>query len=326
VRFSVVICTHNRAQVLKQTLGFISQLEVADESGWELVIVDNASTDETAAAIKEFASRTAIPVQYVHESRLGHSFALNSGIKACRGELIAFTDDDAAPFPDWLRHLDRTLVDGKIDAVFGKAIPLWEGGKAPAWFSPRFNPNFALLDYGPNPFEVHDIQKPFFGVNHCWRREALEALGGYREGLGLFGAKGGTGNDIDLLERALAAGRRVVYNPDAVVRHMIPAGRCQKAHHRRAAWGAAEFFYPTLKQKQSGVPWLLGLPRFFYRMAVIDLVAYLRATLGRKREESFYRELKLIRFLGLGYQAWRHQLRRGNEAGPAGAARAIGAV
>jgi glycosyltransferase involved in cell wall biosynthesis len=322
MRFSVLICTHNRGQVLPQALGALGQLDVPAEWGWELVVVDNASRDDSAWVVKDFASRSSVPVRYVYEQRLGHSFALNAGVRACRGEVIAFTDDDACPFPDWLRQLQKSFEEYQADLVFGKAVPLWET-EAPPWFSRRLNPNFALLDYGPKPFVVQDMRTPFFGVNHACRRDVLLALGGYREELGLFGAKGGTGNDLDLMERALAAGKRIVYNPDAVVRHIIPGSRCRKGHHRRSAFWAGEFFYPFLRDNPPAVPWLFGLPRYYFRQAASDLVDYLKALARRRRDESFYYELRLLRFFGLCYQACGYRLRRNRPLTPAGAERPL---
>ncbi len=259
---------------------------------------------------------------YIREARLGHSVALNAGIAAARGELIAFTDDDALPYPDWLRQLERAFAEYGAHIVFGKAIPHWDNG-APSWFSPRFNPNFALMDYGPRPFVATSTETPFFGVNHATRREALAELGGFREDMGLFGVKGGIGNDVDLMERALAAGMRIAYNPDCVVRHIIREARCRKIHHRKVAWSAGEFYYVWLRATVQNVPYLFGLPRYMHRLALGTLGSYLAALVRRRRDETFYYELRLIRYLGLCWQSCRWRFRRQALERPAGAERPV---
>jgi glycosyltransferase involved in cell wall biosynthesis len=322
MRFSVVICTHNRCRVLPRALEAVGRLEVPVEWAWELIVVDNASDDDTPGVVKDFAARAPMPVRYVHEGRLGHSAALNAGVKACQGEIIAFTDDDGLPHPDWLVQIERAFGEYDAQCVFGRAVPVWEKA-APRWFSPRFNKYFALLDYGPRPFVVADMRTPFYGVNHAWRQEALLALGGYREDLGLYGNRGGVGNDLDLLERALAAGLRAVYNPDACVRHIIPAERCGKAHQRRKVWVGTGFHYEFLRDNPPEAPWLLGLPRYFFRFALGDLRAYGKAVFTRNRADAFYHELQLIRFAGLLYAARAGFRRKPRSAGPRPAAHSV---
>ncbi len=300
--YSVVICTYNRGGVLPRALEAISNLEVPEGAAVELVVVDNASTDDTAAIVRDFAASAPFPVRYIFESRQGHSFALNAGVAAATGDFIAFTDDDAQPNGDWLVRYEQAFRASDADFVFGKALPLWEKAPPP-WFSPRFNKYFALIDYGPQPFMVTDMRTPFYGVNHAWRREALLALGGYREDLGLYGSRGGVGNDLDLLNRALLAGLRGAYAPDACVWHIIPEDRCSKVHQRRKVWVGTEFHYPFLCDNPPEVPWMFGLPRYFFRFALNDLIAYSKAVLARKHADTFYHELQLIRFAGLLWAA-----------------------
>jgi hypothetical protein len=104
---------------------------------------------------------------------------------------------------------------------------------------------------------------------------------------------------------------------------MIPESRCRKAHHRHAAWQAGEFYYPTLKSAAPDVPWLFGLPRYFHRLAVGDFFRYLKAMVQRRKDDSFFHELRVIRYLGLCYQAWRHRLWHKPPPAPAGMERPV---
>jgi glucosyl-dolichyl phosphate glucuronosyltransferase len=301
MRFSVVICTHNRSHSLQHTLEVLGQQDVPGEQDWEIVVVDNASQDDTPQVVEAYQRCSPVAVHYVRESRLGHSYALNTGVAASRGEIIAFTDDDAEPCPIWLRELDRMFREYQADLAFGKVYPVWEQ-ESPHWFSDRFNPFFALLDYGPEIFVVDDVHKPFYGVNHAIKRSTLKSLGGYREDLGLRGNTGGIGNDLDLFQRALAANLRVLYNPTASVGHIIESCRYRKSYWRKKTWQSAKHQVALVRANPPPVPLLLGLPRFYYRYAFDYLMSYLKGFFIRDRSLFFYHELRLIRFLGLIYQ------------------------
>jgi glycosyltransferase involved in cell wall biosynthesis len=312
MRYSVLICTHNRCSVLPRALEALARLDVPTGWDWELVVADNASSDATARVVEIFARRAPMSVRCVHEPRLGHSYALNSGVAACRGEFIAFTDDDALPKTDWLRRIDAVLDGLQAHWAFGKAVPVWPAHQPP-WFSQQLNRYFALLDYGPDPFVVADREHTFYGVNHACRRDALESLGGYRTDRGIFGDQGmglAVGNDVDLFERALAAGMKVVYDPAIEVGHIIPEARATKAYNRRIVWINTRNFYRFLRNNPPPVPWLLGLPRYYYRMALGRLVGYLKNVALCNRSAAFAHELELIRFAGLFREAWRAGLRR----------------
>jgi glycosyltransferase involved in cell wall biosynthesis len=314
--FSVVICTYNRALTLRRGLVAVEALLPPRGGSWELIVVDNASTDDTRAVVEGLAARAAFPVRYLHEPRLGHSVALNAGVRASRGEVIAFTDDDALPVPDWLRQIEAALAAYEADWVFGKVVPEWNGAP-PRWFSPRFDPHFALLDYGPEPFVVTTVKQPFFGVNHACRSSALARIGTYREDLGLVGDLSGEGNEIDLFQRALATGLRVAYQPAALVRHMIAPDRRTKRYWRRRNLAMSGPLYQQLLADPPAVPWLLGLPRYFFRFALGDLGSYLKGLLTLDGSKAFYHEIYVLRFLGMLYQAGRRGFRKGVLARPA---------
>jgi glycosyltransferase involved in cell wall biosynthesis len=264
----------------------------------EFVVVDNASGDQTRKVVLAFSERSPIPAVYIREERLGHSFALNAGIMGCRGDIIAFTDDDAIPANDWLLRIDSTFREYDADIVFGRVTPCWETNP-PAWFSDRHRAKFALLDYGPEPFVVADLGHPFVGVNHAVHRRAMEKLGGYREDRGARGQEGAAGNDTDLFERALTAGMRIVYDPRIVVQHVIPACRCTKHYYRRLTWRSRKLYHSYVMDKEKELPRLGGLPRYRFRMAAGTLIKYVMNIIKSNKQESFQNELDMLKFICL---------------------------
>jgi glycosyltransferase involved in cell wall biosynthesis len=308
MRFSILICTHNRTQVLPRALAAIASLHVPSEWGCELVVVDNASTDDTRQVVERFAQTAPMPVRYLLEERLGKSNALNTGIAACRGDYVAFTDDDACPDPNWLVEVNNAFETFHADWVYGRVFPLWDG-PVPTWFSPLFYGTFALLDQGSRCFVATPSNPAFFGVNCACRRDVPLSLGGYLSGTGPTGDTPIGGEDTEIFERSLAKGLCIVYNPQAIVHHIISVSRATKKDQRRRAWRGGQEWFRYLGKTYPEVTWLLGLPRFLYRRAFGDSLAYLKYTFIGDTKNAFFKEVQLIKFLGMFYQSWRNGFR-----------------
>lgn len=300
---AVGICTWNRADLLARCLTQFEQLVVPPGVDWELLVVDNNSTDTTADVLKQFATR--LPLRPLFERRQGKSIACNTLLAEARGDLLLWTDDDASPDPGWLTAMCRAFERDHAGLVFGVVRPVWLAPQ-PAWFDRQFHGHFALLDYGDTPRVITDADHPFYGVNYAMRTEVLRQLGGFREDLGPLNHAGG-GEDTDLFMRALAAKVRVVYEPTAIIGHMIEPWRCTRSFQRRRAWLGSRPFFQTLLTDAGDVPRILHVPRYLYRSALGHGGHYLKALLTRQRSESFYRELKLIQFAGLLTHGFRHR-------------------
>jgi glycosyltransferase involved in cell wall biosynthesis len=305
-RITVAICTWNRAQALRQTLEQLTRIRQPVGVDWELVVVNNCCTDDTDEVIRSFVDR--LPIRGLHEPRAGQSHARNLAIREATGSHIAWTDDDVLVAPDWLGALLDAFVQFDAEWVFGRSEPKWLTA-APRWYSNRFRGHFAVLDYGSKPFVVSGREYPFYGLNFAGTRDAHLRLNGFRAEFGLRGLGGGVGEDVDLFERALAAGMRIVYTPDAVVEHMIPASRATKQHYRNRYWASNEVVFRFLPEIFPQIPTMFGLPRFFFRKAIEDIARYARAAVTQNRSDAFYYELELVRFARLLFEAARHGFR-----------------
>src|SRR5919107_1856051 len=152
--FSIIIPTYNRADELRETIRSIANLTV--EGDWELLVVDNKSTDHTAAVVE--AERAFFPtsLRYLFEPEQGRYAALNTGIRAATGNIIATTDDDARVEPDWLTRAAAGLDALGCDYVGGKVLPLWKGAP-PAWLTNQPGGGhwavLALQNHGEKPRE-----------------------------------------------------------------------------------------------------------------------------------------------------------------------------
>ena len=325
MRFSVVIPTYNRAPELRETLRSLATLAARDP--WEVLVVDNNSSDETREVVLDAAPQFPVPLHYLFEAEQGRSAALNAGIRRSRGRVIVTTDDDVRVQPDWLERCGAALDTLQCDYVGGKVLPVW-GAPRPAWIPDHGGKQWAviaLLDYGPDsiPFFTQAHRVPL-GVNMAFRREAFDRAGLWDNRVG---RKKGTllGQEVrEWMARARGAGLRGAYAPSMVVHHVIQNDRLNKRYFRRwYYWNGVSrallYRHSWIDMQApestdvdfSRVPHILGAPRFFYRKAPRELGRMLMNTCRGDRVQAFDAELWLWFFAGVLRQRWadRHRAR-----------------
>jgi glucosyl-dolichyl phosphate glucuronosyltransferase len=322
VDVSVVIATFNRARDLAQTLDSISEVRAA--CAWELIIVDNNSTDATRAVVEAAQHCYPVPLLYVFEAHQGRSPALNAGISFAHGGVIVTTDDDVRVESDWLDRIVESLNRLGCDYVGGRVLPIWQAPR-PAWLPDHGGKHWAviaLLDYGDHPIEF-GARVPL-GVNMAFRRSAFDRAGLLDPETG---RKAGTllGQEVrEWCIRARAVGVRGFYVPEIAVRHLIPAARLRKTYFRR--WFYWRGISRALLYERSGldmeapeqaapctrgVTHILGVPRYLYRTAISHGRDLLTALVRRDMVAAFDHELWLWFFAGIVHQRWkdRHGIR-----------------
>jgi glycosyltransferase involved in cell wall biosynthesis len=319
VRFSVVIPTFNRANDLRLTLQSLGGL--VPPQPWEVIVVDNNSTDETQEIVAAAARTFPVELRYVFEAEQGRSAALNAGVRAARGTIIVTTDDDVRVEPDWLDRAAGALDELDCDYVGGKVLPIWTA-PPPQWIPTTPGKHWAviaLLDYGPVPVpfftQAHRVP---LGVNMAFRRDAFERAGLWNNGVG---RRKGTllGQEVrEWMRRARTAGLRGFYTPGMVVRHVIQRDRLNKKYFRRwfywhgvsrallyrDAWIDMDAPEDT-SVDFSRVPHILGVPRFFYRTVLGHAWRAITCALRGDARGSFDAELWVWFFAGIARQRWR---------------------
>lgn len=208
-RVSLIICTRNRATQLRKCLASVSSLE-APSCEWELVVVDNGSTDTTAAVIDECARSAAFPVRYALEPAAGLSRARNRGIATATGDILLFTDDDCYPESGYLRAAVETLQQPQVDYFAGRVL-LHDPTDAPTTIKTSTRANLI----GPRSFFHPGM---IHGANMGFHRRVTEKIGGFNEALGA-GSSLSAGEDVEYLARASAAGFSGGYFPGPTVSH-----------------------------------------------------------------------------------------------------------
>lgn len=232
---SVIICTHNRGRQLTLTLRAILAQDMPPDQ-YEVVIVDNASTDETPAVVGAFQSEThGHAVRSVFEPELGLSAARNAGIRHAHGDILAFTDDDAEPDPGWLPAVVEAYDDPGVWAA-GGPVALIPNGEWPAWLSPRLRPYLAEWNRGADPVGLYYDDYPR-GVNMSIRRQAFRVVGEFSTLLGRKGTRLLSYEEVEFFSRIERAGGIIRYAPLARVSHEVATERLsQRWFVRRLYW------------------------------------------------------------------------------------------
>jgi glucosyl-dolichyl phosphate glucuronosyltransferase len=241
MQLSVVVATWNRAHLLGDTLRALGAQEVPTGLPWEIVVVDNNSTDATAQVVDEFAAALdAVPIRRVLEPEQGLSRARNRGVGEARGAILAFCDDDVLPAKDWVARIPAALGRWNADGVGGRILPRFEGATPPAWLtgSRRLMRQLALMDWEDSgPLALPLAPNPqVWGANMAFRREVFDRAGGFDPRRGVSGRRLFRGEEADLIERALRLGMRIAYDASLTVHHRIGPDRMRKAYFRRLAF------------------------------------------------------------------------------------------
>ena len=223
---SIIICTHNRATSLRETLHSLAALEVPSGCEVELLVVDNASTDGTASLVEGF-SMPGVSVRLLTEKRLGLCYARNRALHVATGDILLWTDDDVCVPSGWIEGMCRPIWEGRADAVAGRVdIP---PRLQRAWMKPFHRTSRASTEL-IDPVAPRD----FVGANMAFRRAVLSVVPA-------FDVELGPGCGLGMAEETLfawqlrEAGFRIVPAFDVAVIHHFDESRLSRTSYLEAA-------------------------------------------------------------------------------------------
>lgn len=243
---SIILCTWNNSRRLSVTLNSLVKLEIPLSLAWELIVVNNNSTDNTADVVSSFIDM--LPINYILEPVQGLSHARNAGLLIASGKLIIFTDDDVKPCKHWLLtyweayklNLSDTFWGGPIESEF-------ESGYV----------NQTLLQYAPasvkgldlgNEMRALEDKEYLLSANWACPASAFKKVGGFDNAKGLNPSLNriSIGEETDLMDRLRNNGFHAIYLPEAKISHFVPKDKTSLRHiaSRARAWG----FYCGEKQ------------------------------------------------------------------------------
>ena len=216
IDFSVIVCTHNRAAILTDCVDSLLT-QTIDKSRFEIIIVDNNSTDNTEEIAKDFVKNNS-NIKYLQEKTVGYSAPRNCGWKNALGNIVAYIDDDEIAAPDWLESIEKAFqIEEKPDIIGG--IYLIKYDKIPPdWFIESMGGTNKNRQKG-----ILNQRKDCYlaGGNIAFKKEVLEKLNGFSND---FNMKNGflmMGEDTDICQRAKNAGFKLFYDPNIKIYHRM---------------------------------------------------------------------------------------------------------
>ncbi len=231
MKVSVIVPTFNRSALLRQTVESLIRQEFPTDD-YEILVIDNACTDDTASVIEHLAANTRDRrLRYLYEPVPGLLAGRHRGAAEARGEILAYTDDDIVADPRWLASIAEAFGKQDVQLVGGKCLPMWEG-RPPDWVEALWIrrrdavmlPYYSIVDLGDRgmPMDPNYI----WGLNFSIRKRALYDLGGFHPdcvppAYQRYQGDGETG----LTVKARARGFKAYYSPGAALRHVVARQR-----------------------------------------------------------------------------------------------------
>jgi glycosyltransferase involved in cell wall biosynthesis len=260
---TVAICTFNRAESLRLTLDSLVAMEVPSDLPWELLIVNNNSTDHTDDVIGEYVGR--LPIRREFESRGGKSNALNRAIDVAKGDYIVWTDDDVVVDPGLLtayatafrRWPEAAVFGGRIKPKYEAPVEKWVLESEAVLGGP-----YAIRDFGDQIVTLAADDEDHFPYGANWAVRAIEQRAfPYNPELGPVPNRIRNQEEIDLTHRLLASGATGYWIPEAIVEHCI--GRDRQTVRYIAdyyeSWGETMAFRNAATT--AAAPFWFGIPR-----------------------------------------------------------------
>lgn len=217
---SVVVCTYNRSELLSHCLRSLAEQTLSKQL-YEIIVADNNSNDDTRLIAEEFARKES-NIRICHEEKRGANHARNTGVGLARGEYVAFIDDDAVAYPDWLSNILNYIRQHRDVVVFGGPYDAYSLVPVPEWFPPEYG----KLSLGDNERQVKIGTEWITGTNLIVKKDAFLNVGGFQERLG--SVENGIfyyGEETRLLIDLSSCGYSVYYVPSVKVKHLIRSSK-----------------------------------------------------------------------------------------------------
>jgi glycosyltransferase involved in cell wall biosynthesis len=259
---TIAVCSYNRANRLSPLINALRSQECPVP--FEIIVVDNNSTDNTQQVIRKLANSGDVPLRYVKETRQGIVHARNCAIEISReSTFLAFIDDDELPGPTWIKAAVDALDREGAECVGGEIRVKFVANKKPVWLTDELLGFLGENSYGNEPFWIVDHSRPVWSGNIAYRtsvfRNGLKFDSRYnREGEGIGG-----GEDAIMFELLLKRGVKIRYRPDMIVEHFVEAWKLKRRYFIKLHFIAGMKFgrYATGEYEHT----IMGVPLFLFR-------------------------------------------------------------
>ncbi|MGL4849562.1 MAG: glycosyltransferase family 2 protein [Clostridium sp.] len=226
-KLSIIICTYNRAEILKECIKSIVSNNKNLEK-YEIVIVDNNSSDNTRECVNEMEINN---LRYTLEIKQGLSNARNRGIIEACYRYIAFIDDDVIVEKQFVENILKYFSDSKNVCGGGKIYSIWKTEK-PNWFKENFYSIIGETKYGENKRKLSRNEYPY-GGNMFFDKTIFEKLEVFNPDLGIQGEEVKMGEEVEVCERIRGKGHEIYYLNDVVVGHRVHMNKINKDYVKK---------------------------------------------------------------------------------------------
>lgn len=295
IKLSVIIPTRNRSEILKRALQSIVKQTLSSHE-YEVIVVDNGSTDDTKAIVNSFYEHIEHLV-YIYDTNPGLHIGRHRGLLASKADILVYGDDDIEALPTWLEGVLESFENQSVVLVGGKNIPNFES-TPPDWILEMWEKgqnnkilgHLSILDFGENIQEISPIY--VFGCNFSIRKNILlEAKGFHPDGMPQELIRYRGDGETHVSQYIQDKGYKTIYNPKASVCHLVSEGRMTKEYFKQRAYNqGVSDSYTSIRN---------GLRRSFLKTR---LKLFIKKYLLRKNieiDEAFF----------LGYQYHQRQAR-----------------
>ena len=303
---SLIICSYNRAHNLDACFKHLLAQKNSADIAWELILVDNNSSDNTRTVVEKYANESALNIRYSFEAQQGLSFARNHGIALAEGTWVAFIDDDIRVSEVWLKTLHDTFQQYDCDAVGGR-IHIESPQSLPQWISPDMYGFLGHQDFGTQAHPMDGYNEFPFGGNMAVHRRVFDNIGVFNTQLGRRGEGNKSdelfkGEETDFFHRLADTGGHFRYHPDLLVLHKILPYQLEKKFfltlHKNA--GILKAQQDTRLHKRS----IMGIPLFVYPQFLRSIGHYVRQIFSNGKNSAFRKRMNIAYFTGM-MQAYR---------------------
>jgi len=222
---SVIISTYNRSEFLSKTLQSLLEQKKEGNFDFDVVIVDNNSSDNTKNVVTSFIPAFNNRLRYLFEPQQGKSYALNKGIAETAGDILVFTDDDVVLDPHWLSNIVECFETYRCDGLGGRILPQYPPD-VPEWLIKNKDlivGPVVYYNYGEGTMVYEKPMYEFLGANFAFKRSLFNECGLFRTDIGP--GKKVLGEDTEITNRFLDAGKRLYYCGKVLVWHPVEPQR-----------------------------------------------------------------------------------------------------
>jgi glycosyltransferase involved in cell wall biosynthesis len=277
--FTIVVCTRNRCGELRRLLDNLAEEVVQSTSTWDVLVVDNGSTDDTRSVVADVARTFPVPLRVALEPELGIAHARNRGVNEATGDVLVYLDDDVTVRQGWFKAVESEFSDPATDAAGGPVFPHFPRNAPSDYIRAVMGDrcgSTGLYDLGSDPLKLSPELGAPHGANMALRTSLLEKVGRFQTSLG-WGREQLPGEETDLFVRCFRLGASVRYSPSMAVDHFLQADKVGWDYLRRwhIGYGRA-----SVRMRPRPPAWLLAAK------LVEQSLAYLRYSLATRFDRS----------------------------------------